>query len=145
MADATRGLNDLLGADRRTLAVPSSKEDVLKDQDLQVTISFLGAARGGWEERVPREKESSHPAWGETTGDLYLNDTAAALAVLDIVGVGPALDILDRTALGPRRPRLPLVAEIRDVPVSVLPRLLDLSIGHRILLGVSIGTGESAR
>lgn len=76
MADATRVLNDLLGADRRTLAVPSSKEDVLKDQDLQVTISFFGAARGGWEERVPREKESSHPAWGETTGDLYLNDTA---------------------------------------------------------------------
>jgi hypothetical protein len=34
MADATRVLSQLLGADRRTLGVPSSKEDVLKDQDL---------------------------------------------------------------------------------------------------------------
>jgi hypothetical protein len=25
---------------------------------------------------LPHEKESSNPAWGETTGDLYFNDTA---------------------------------------------------------------------
>jgi hypothetical protein len=75
-ADATPILNDLLGADRRTLAVPSSKEGVLTDQDLEVTISYFGAASGGWEERAPREDEASYPAWGETTGDLYLNDAA---------------------------------------------------------------------
>jgi len=76
IADANRILNQLLGASRRTLAMPGSKDDVLKDQDLQITIPYFGAARGGWKERAPRELEASHQAWGESTGNLYLNDTA---------------------------------------------------------------------
>jgi hypothetical protein len=77
MVDATAILRTVLGADRRTLAVPSSSQkDVLRDDDLVISISYFGAARGGWHERAFREQEASRPAWGDTTGDLFLNESA---------------------------------------------------------------------
>jgi hypothetical protein len=77
LADATHVLAEVLGDDRRTLAVPSTTdEDAMRDADLVVTISYFGAARGGWLERVAREAEAANPAWGESTGDLFLNETA---------------------------------------------------------------------
>jgi len=75
MTEPTRVLKEALGTGRRTLAVPSTHDkNVLRDHDLIVTISYFGAARGRWERRVPKEKEASHPDWGEATGDLYLNE-----------------------------------------------------------------------
>lgn len=76
MQDATLILNEILVDDRRTLAVTDVREqDVVKESDLEVTISYFGAAKGGWEEREPDEGEATDPSWGETTGDLYLNDS----------------------------------------------------------------------
>jgi hypothetical protein len=43
-------------------------------QDLVVSIAYFGAARGKWIERSYAEAELQHTAWGETTGDLYIND-----------------------------------------------------------------------
>lgn len=77
LVDATRVLEQVLGDDRRTLAVPSTTdEDAMRDADLVVTISYFGAARGGWQERAAREAEAANPAWGEGTGDLFLNESA---------------------------------------------------------------------
>jgi hypothetical protein len=77
LADATPVLEEVLGADRRTLAVTSSAEsEALGEADLVVSVSYFGSARGGWQERAPREKEASEAGWGEATGDLFLNDTA---------------------------------------------------------------------
>jgi hypothetical protein len=74
LVDPGRLMRDLLATDRRTLAVPSTLERrSIRDGDLVVTITYNGAARGGWQQRAPREKEASRPAWGETTGDLFLN------------------------------------------------------------------------
>jgi len=131
MADPTRVLNDLLGADRRTLAVPSSKEDVIKDSDLQVTISYFGAARGDWEERAPREKEAHHPAWGEATGDLYLNDTAYLANVPERVwryelGGYPVLKKWLGYRDHKRRPHQPLIHHELDHLRGIVHRLAAL-------------------
>ena len=75
-ANATQVLRDLLGSAAPTLAVVASREtDQVRESDLVVTVSYYGAARGGWEERSPTAGEAADPAMGDTTGDLRLNDT----------------------------------------------------------------------
>ncbi|HVF59086.1 MAG TPA: type ISP restriction/modification enzyme [Thermoanaerobaculia bacterium] len=136
MADPARALQDLLGADRRTLAVPSSREQsMLRDQDLIITISSYGAARGGWRERVPREKEASHPAWGETTGDLYLNDTVYLANVPERVwryelGGYPVLKKWLGYRDQKRRPGRPLTADELDHLRSMVHRIAALLLLH---------------
>jgi len=46
----------------------------LREEDLVVRISYYGSARGRWEERPWADEEDRRSGWGETTGDLYLND-----------------------------------------------------------------------
>lgn len=76
LADATRVLRDLLGSAPRSLAVVRAREsEVVREGDLQVTVPYYGGAQGAWTERAPREPEASDPSWGETTGELWLNDT----------------------------------------------------------------------
>ncbi len=74
LADPTRLLRDLLGTGRRHLGVVGKRGGAaVREDDLAVTISFHGAAQGGWRERAWKEAEPAHPAWGEVTGDLSLN------------------------------------------------------------------------
>lgn len=49
-------------------------EPVVAQQDLVVSIAYFGAARGKWTERSYAAAELQNTAWGETTGDLYIND-----------------------------------------------------------------------
>jgi len=42
--------------------------------DHTVTISYFGAAKGKWVSRVFTDDEQPIPAWGSSTGDLYVND-----------------------------------------------------------------------
>ena len=46
----------------------------VREADLSMTVSYFGAARGGWRQRAPVADEPQHPAWGEFTADLYIND-----------------------------------------------------------------------
>ncbi len=74
--DPTRLLTSLLGARRRHLAVIATRStEAVHDGDLVVTVSYFGAAPGKWISRRPTEDEGEVPAWGEQTGDLWLNDT----------------------------------------------------------------------
>lgn len=76
LADAERPLEELLGPARRTLAVVAGKGTaVVRERDLAVTVSYNGAAQGGWVARARSEGEVVASAWGESTGDLWLNDT----------------------------------------------------------------------
>ena len=43
-------------------------------QDLIVAVAYFGAARGKWVERAYSEKEPQRLTWGDSTGDLYIND-----------------------------------------------------------------------
>ena len=67
---------ELLGSDvSRGLGVLRHKErTTLRTEDLDVTVSYFGAAKGRWLSRMHGDDESLPPVLGPTTGDLYLND-----------------------------------------------------------------------
>jgi hypothetical protein len=67
-------IESILGAEgMRALAVPRSASGK-KSLDLTLRISYFGAAKGRWSERDFRPEEADIPAWGECTGDLWIND-----------------------------------------------------------------------
>lgn len=75
-ADVSDLLTKLLGARRRHLGVVSTKAvDAVHDSELIVTVAYYGAAPGKWVPRLPTEEEGTHDAWGQGTGDLWLNDS----------------------------------------------------------------------
>ena len=72
--DADAVIESILGAERmRTLGVPRSASGK-QSLDLTLRISYFGAAKGRWSERDYRPDEADVPAWGERTGDLWIND-----------------------------------------------------------------------
>lgn len=72
--DATKALRDTLGPDARALAVLAAKDAKrVAEEDLVVEYSFYGAAAGSWRSRQPGAGEALRPAWGDETGDLWLN------------------------------------------------------------------------
>lgn len=77
MASADRVVRELLGEDARTLGVLTKVGGgAVRDEARVVTVSYYGAAKGHYDSRPTATSEPMRPAWGETTGDLYLNDTA---------------------------------------------------------------------
>lgn len=138
MTDSTPVLNDLLGLERRTLAVPSTTKGVLRDEDLRVTIPYFGGARGGWNERSPKETEACHPAWGEVTGDLYLNETAYLANVPERVwrfelGGYPVIKKWLGYRDQKRRPHQPLTQQELDHLRGIVHRLAALLRLHEAL------------
>lgn len=136
LVDATRVLEDVLGGDRRTLAVPSTTdEDAMRDADLVVTISYFGAARGGWQERAAREAEAANPAWGEGTGDLFLNESAFLANVPERVwryelGGYPVIKKWLGYRDAKRRPGRPLSLDELDHLRGMVHRIAALLILH---------------
>ena len=68
-------VKEILGKGAATIGVSKKRPGgQVAQQDLIVSIAYFGAARGKWIERAYSERELQHPAWGESTGDLYIND-----------------------------------------------------------------------
>lgn len=77
MAGADKVVRELLGEDAGALGVLTKVGGgAVRDEARVVTVSYYGAARGRYDLRRTATSEPMRPAWGETTGDLYLNDTA---------------------------------------------------------------------
>jgi hypothetical protein len=75
LQDAQRALRARLGADGRTLGALSRRGGgTVAEGDLRLEYAYYGAAKGAWRERAPASGEELRPSWGDTTGDLYLND-----------------------------------------------------------------------
>jgi hypothetical protein len=76
VANATRPLREVLGDEAKQLAVPTriGGGNVGHD-DLAVDYSFFGGAQGAWRARPASTAEPMHEEWGESTGDLYINDS----------------------------------------------------------------------
>lgn len=73
--DAAGPLKDLLAARRKRLAVVASRDtEMVRDDQIVVSISHYGAAKGGWRPRAPRPNEDLPLEWGSSTGDLWLNE-----------------------------------------------------------------------
>lgn len=87
LLDANRDARDViaavLGQERAALLGPLRRVDGgnLKPSDLKVAVPYWGGARGRWKPRPFTSDEAasetwSEGAWGERTGDLYINDEA---------------------------------------------------------------------
>ena len=72
--DASSIVKSALGPDRKSLPVVCrvGGSDV-SENDLRIEYSYYGAAKGRWDQRSIKEEEAHHQAWGDVTGDLYLN------------------------------------------------------------------------
>ena len=68
-------ITEILGKGAATIGASKKRgAGQVAQQDLIVSVAYFGAARGKWIERAYSEAEAQHPAWGENTGDLYIND-----------------------------------------------------------------------
>jgi hypothetical protein len=75
-AAASRALREVLGDSARELAVPCRLGGGnVGENDLTIEMSFFGAAQGGWRPRAAAAGEPMFPQWGETSGDLAINDS----------------------------------------------------------------------
>jgi hypothetical protein len=75
VANPSKALKSILGDEVKHLAVPGKiGGGNLSDSDLLVEYSFFGGAQGGWRARAASAGEPTHDEWGDTTGDLYIND-----------------------------------------------------------------------
>jgi hypothetical protein len=82
LLDANRNADDalvaILGRERLAAIGPLRRVDGgnLRPDDLNITISYWGASRGGWKPRNFTIEEAPLAPWGKRTGDLYLNKDA---------------------------------------------------------------------
>lgn len=75
LSSARAALRQTIGEDATRLArIARVGGGPVRESDLLVKISYYGAAKGRWRERQYQEDEPRHPAWRETTGDLFIND-----------------------------------------------------------------------
>jgi hypothetical protein len=75
LANVENLMSNLLGKARAQLAVVERVGGgVVQQKDLVVSFSYYGAASGRWQERKARTSEPWYEVWGETTGDLFLNE-----------------------------------------------------------------------
>ena len=72
-SDAAPIIYHLIGRDAAAslAAIQTVDGGTVRGEDLEVTISYFGAARGRWE---PREGNGHGMPWATPTGDLFLND-----------------------------------------------------------------------
>jgi hypothetical protein len=75
LADPRIALKATLGDYARYLAVLDSADGAaVREDDLVISVSHFGAARGGWRGREFTEAEVPPHDVGRATGDLYIND-----------------------------------------------------------------------
>lgn len=75
IASPSKALKIILGEDAKHLAVPVKVGGGnVGAGDMLVEYSFFGGAQGGWRARSASGDERMHDEWGESTGDLYIND-----------------------------------------------------------------------
>lgn len=80
--DAQEVVQDVLGADlaRSLGALRRGDGQQVRPDDLRLTVTYWGGGKGRWKPRAYASDEVPAPdfalAWGEQTGDLYLNDDA---------------------------------------------------------------------
>ena len=73
-ADAREVLQELLGPWYPRLGVVSRAADAIGPPDYAVSYSYFGGGKGRWESRLAKA-EDWPAAWGDQTGELYLNPT----------------------------------------------------------------------
>lgn len=88
---ASEVIEAVLGADRMRELGRLRRVDgkQVRPEDMRVTVTYWGGGKGGWKARPYLAEEMPAPdftaAWGERTGDLYLNDAGYFAHVPELV------------------------------------------------------------
>ena len=95
LLDAGREAGDVIqavvGADRARALGPLKRTDgkQVRPDDLKIAIAYWGGGKGGWKPRAFMAEElpaiEFADAWGERTGDLFVNDAAYFANVPELV------------------------------------------------------------
>lgn len=95
LLDANRDAGDIIhaiiGADRTNALGPLKRRDgnQVRPEDLKITVTYWGGGKGRWMPRPFAAEEGPAreygEAWGERTGDLYLNDDALFANVPELI------------------------------------------------------------
>lgn len=95
LLDANRDAGDIVeevvGADHARAIGPLKRKDgkQVRPEDLKVTVTYWGGGKGRWKPRAFLAEElpanAYSEAWGDRTGDLYLNDEAYFANVPELV------------------------------------------------------------
>ena len=95
LLDANRDAGDIveevIGADHARAIGPLKRKDgkQVRPEDLKVTVTYWGGGKGRWKPRAFLAEElpanAYSEAWGDRTGDLYLNDEAYFANVPELV------------------------------------------------------------
>ena len=141
LLDADRSARDvigsILGTDRERVLGPLKRLDgkQVRADDLKLTVTYWGGGKGRWKprpftvEELPAEEFGD--AWGERTGDLYLNDSTFFANVPELVwtyqlGGYPVLKKWLGYRQADRRDGKPLTDEERRWFRSVIQRIAAL-------------------
>lgn len=76
--DARDEIEGILGRERAAPLGPLKRNGggKLRQTDLRITVTYWGGGKGRWKPRDFAVDEAPLDAWGEHTGDLYINDDA---------------------------------------------------------------------
>lgn len=95
LLDANRDARDVIeavvGSDRARTLGPLKRIDgkQVRPEDLKITVTYWGGGKGRWKPRSFMEEElpaaEFEAAWGERTGDLFLNENAYFAHVPELV------------------------------------------------------------
>ncbi|MGP0092311.1 MAG: type ISP restriction/modification enzyme [Xanthobacteraceae bacterium] len=89
--DASDVIRAVLGADRASVLGPLKRSDgkQVRPEDVKITVTYWGGGKGRWKPRpfIVEELPATDygDAWGERTGDLFLNDDAYFANVPELV------------------------------------------------------------
>jgi hypothetical protein len=135
----TRTISEVLGDLAESIGVLSKDSGgAVRDRERVVTHSYFGAGRGRYVTRPPADGEPLHGAWGDATGDLYINDAVHFRHIPEAVwryelGGYPVLKKWLGYRQASRRGGQPLsVAEARHFR-SMVQRLAALLVLHKSL------------
>ncbi|WP_230628513.1 type ISP restriction/modification enzyme [Sphingomonas sp. Leaf37] len=85
-SDAEVAIREALGERAAHIGLLRRRDDAqVRDQDLMVSIAYWGGAPGGWRPRDFRPDEVAPAAFGERTGDLWLNEETCLANVPEAV------------------------------------------------------------
>jgi hypothetical protein len=74
--DAGALVTEVLGEERAASLARLSRQDgqQVRGEDLRITVKYWAGGKGRWVPRPRTPEEEGHTAWGERTGDLFVND-----------------------------------------------------------------------